>query len=140
MVIPFQVHSSSFPPCSVSQEANMYGFHQWAPLNLCILFRFDQQGKGVEGHRQESREGNKSKVGIFILYPFSSLPSGSACALCPSKKVTSPFSWSCLHRCLQILLWFHHFPPQIMVPPPITSPGKLVYPLGLFFALHISFK
>lgn len=25
-------------------------------------------------------------------------------------------------------------------PPPITSPGKLVYPLGLFFALHISFK
>ena len=62
----------------------MYGFHQWAPLNLCILFRFDQQVKGVERHRQESREGYKSKIGIFILYPFGSLPSGSACALCPS--------------------------------------------------------
>lgn len=59
----------------------MYGFHQWAPLNLWILFRFDQQVKGVEGYRQETREGDKSKIGIFILYPFSSLPSGSACAL-----------------------------------------------------------
>lgn len=77
----------------------------------------------VEGHRQETREGDKSKIGIFILYLFSSLPSGSACALSPSKKVTSPFSWSCLHRSLQVLAWFHHFPPQIMVPPLLLALG-----------------
>lgn len=67
----------------------MYGFHQWAPLNLWILFRFDQQVKGVEGYRQETREGDKSKIGIFILYPFSSLPSGSACTLFFKKGHTS---------------------------------------------------
>lgn len=82
---------------------------------FCLDLTNRSKGQRDTGRRPE-RE-TKSKIWIFILYSFNPLPSGSACSLCPSKKVTSPFSWSCLPRSLQVLVWFHHFPPQIMVPP-----------------------
>lgn len=74
VAIPFQVHSPSFPPCSVLQEADVYELYQWALLSSGFWFDLTNRSKGWRDTGRRSEWQTSIRLGyLFFMLSVLSL-------------------------------------------------------------------